>query len=354
MRDDGVAEEGGSGDAFDAPEVDVLADAPEAASDDTPAETPDEPAETAEKKEDAPVVPPPAGEDDDFSKVAERDATGRFNRIPHPRVKKMVEGAVKKAETAWTEREKAYQAKTTTYETRLADIAQVENIMFNDPQRMLGILRTIPGYAEIFDRAPEAGRAADAGDSKTPVMDPNNPPPGPDYTDPQTGQKGYTPEGLQKLLDHTAGVAAARAIRETEDRIGKRIKPFEDAASKRQRLAEEEARVNSELDEAVKWEGFMEHIDGILGWMETERREAAAAGRKPTDSRTALNRAYREVVMKARTVQREKLWAEFQTTLKGSPKSTAAGSAQASGKAPAKPLSVDDQIKANLRKMRQD
>lgn len=296
-----------------------------------------------------------AGDDDDFDKVPAREPNGRENRIPHSRVGKMVETGIKKFRAA--EHEPLVQ-RAKTYEDRLERVGTVERIMFDKQDQFLDILETIPGYKEVFAKrfgsaaAPTTAAAAKPADDAA-LLAEIGPKPAPDYKDETTGAVGYTPEQHEKLLDWVAKKAAAEAVRTTEERLGKRIKPFEDSVQARQRQDAQAQQISSDLDKAAKWDGFVENAQAILDVLSADSKEALRLGRAP---QLTLEDAYRQVVIPKLKTDRNKLREEILKELEEAPRSTSAGaratSRPAADAAASGPKDLDDIIKAELDKAR--
>lgn len=265
-----------------------------------------------------------SGDELDLDKVPERDAQGRLNRIPQPRVKQMVDASVKKAETKWAaEKLDPVMAVNRDYADRLNRIEQVEHIMFNEPARMVEILRTIPGYAEMFDRVGSSGTTKGAA-----MVDPKDPEPEPDVKDATGAPSGYSREGLAALRAWDRRQAARDAVDAAEQRLGSRIKPFEDNVKAVQREREQHGMIANELNHAAKnWKGFIENAADIVDLLKKDREEAVRLNpRKPQFKLTLLD-AYHSIVLpklegNARTM-RESILKEMQTA----PRSTSGGPA---------------------------
>lgn len=338
--------------ADDVPETEVVA--PEVAAGDAPVV--DKAVEGAEK----PVIAKPAAvvnpdEEDDFSKIPAKDATGRTNRIPHPRVAKMVESSVKRAETKWsTERLQPVEAQNREYVQRLDQIAQVEDIMFSKPERMVDILRTIPGYTELFEKMSGGKAAAPAGGA--PAVDPSDPEPQPDGRDAEGNIVGYTQEGLNKLRAWDRRQAGKIGADEAEKRLGSRLKPFEDSAKTRQMQYEQGLAISAELDTAAKWEGFIENSDEILKALKDDREEAVRVNPRNPKPKLTLLDAYHKVVWPKFRGNAQQIREQVIKELQGAPRSTSAG-AGGGGTLIAKPPSsgdpIEDAIRNSLRKIRQ-
>lgn len=272
-------------------------------------------------------------------------ADGRENHIPHSRVVKITENAVKKATAALAEEhtrtltEKT--AKLTEYEAHLTRIAEVENLMFNDPDAFIEVLNTLPGYAERFG-AKTAPAAQFVPTEARPRPDAQN----------ADGSPGYSEEGLQALLDWTISQASAKATAEAEARISKRYEPIERSFKQKQADAEfdrvEAPKVAAKLKDARdNWEGYREH--------EAEIQAAYLA-----DKSLTLDAAWRKVVVpKLKASQatlktdRAAIRAEILAELAKAPAGTSIGSSSVSTAAKvtadAEPATPEDAVRAALR-----
>lgn len=325
---------------------------------DEPALSDDDPAEVVEKKEptkkdDKPVekVVEKKEDEDDFDKVPEKGVDGRTNRIPHPRVKKMVEGAVAKGKATWEKDVLAPEkAKTTEYETRLNRIDKVEHVMFNEQDRFLNMLDTIPGYKEAFERRFGPAKVVPVEVSK------DDPEPGPDVRGADGQPVGYSQEGLKALRAWDRRQSVNETTKLVEERLGKRIEPFEKRDQAAANTAAQQRGIADELNAASKWDGFVEHSDVILAAMR-EDTAAAIRERRPV---TPLADLYAKVVpaaMRKKLGEDKAKWREeFMAELKKAPRSTSAGAADRSQSRHAVvkdgPVEVEDIIKAELDKLR--
>src|SRR3990167_4522705 len=154
---------------------------------------------------------------DDFDKkfgIAAKSVTGAENKIPYSRVKKIVTKAQndakaearKEFETEFQPAKfKEFSDKVTDYEGRLTKVAEFENILENEPKKFLDILSRIPAYKEFFGYISKLaeGQAASptAGSPEKPavVVDPNDPMPLPNKTNPD-GSRVYDLDGLKELM----------------------------------------------------------------------------------------------------------------------------------------------------------
>lgn len=314
-------------------------------------ETPAE--EVAAAVVDKPVVEKkvePVAGDDDFSAIPEKDAQGRTNRIPHPRVKKMVETASKKAVDAFTKAtHEPLVNEVGVYRDRFAKIEQVEQTMFNKPGQMLDILATIPGYTEEFER--RFGKGGSATGTARPAGDDLEP--GPDVKDEKGVAIGYSQEGLKALREWDR----RQAVKLAEETLGARIKPFEERAKteKEQREAYQTRSVGvaNELERAAKWDGFVENAEEILKVIKEDNDQAIAANRaRPGTGKLKhdLLSAYHSVVHAKMKADRAAIRAEVLKEQETATKSTSSGatgavSRQAVG---AKTRTLDEEIKHRL------
>lgn len=301
---------------------------------------------------DEPVVataetPKVVEETDEFAKEHElksKDSLGRENRIPYSRVKKITDNAVKKATATLQTEHDTVKAHNTEYVSRLERIKQVEDIMFNDPARMVGILRTLPGYEAALGTTAPAAKAAAAAPGDIDFAQA----PGPD-TD-----TGYSSAGLQKLLAWTVSQATDRATAAAEAKVAERYKPLEESFSANQRAEATQrqlsTKVTSALTDASSWKLFPENEAAILKALQDDSAAAAKPGGKMKyTGPTALRKAYEDVVFGSLTADRAKIHAEVVAGLKAAPRSTSAGAAGGvKAAADTGPLSTEDIIRASL------
>lgn len=198
--------------------------------------------------------------EDDFAKrfgLQANSVTGRENRIPYSRVKKIIEknerdvvARVTKEVEAKFSKFPEIETKVKDYEGRLEKVAQFEQILEQDPRTFLGMLAKHPSYREFFEFVEKA--AAGLEQAKQPavaVPDPLNDMPGPDQPDGL-----YSKEGLQKLLQWNAGQAKTQAIQEVEQRY----KPIEQAWQAQEQMAKMVPIVEKQIADARTWDKFNE------------------------------------------------------------------------------------------------
>lgn len=280
---------------------------------------------------------------DDFDKkygVSAQSLTGRENRIPYSRVKKITEKAVSEiAEAALgrklTAGEKAADvvkahvaqipeltAKVTDYEAKLDRFAQFENIIANQPEQFLQHLSTFPVYQPFFKAIDEMiakveqyqSGAPAAPAASAPVADPLGDMPQPDDTL-ADGSKAYSQQGIRALLDWNAKQTESRVLKQIEERY----KPIEDKWQTEQRMQAIIPKVQAQVTEARKWPMFVEHEAEIVKLLQQ-------------DQNISLEGAYRQVVYPRLVADKEKMRQDLLKEIKQAPRATSLPSS------PAKPV----------------
>lgn len=149
----------------------------------------------------------------------------RENRIPYSRVKKIVDGAIKKRTTAHETAIGETRTKLTAAEARLKNFENSDKLIATDADKYMAMLAVLhPEYKE-FVRG--GGGAAPAGTRPAVVATTDlGPKPQPDlkYSD---GSLGYSPEQLDKRDEWMAKTTAAQVTKDMEDRYTKRFGPIE-------------------------------------------------------------------------------------------------------------------------------
>jgi hypothetical protein len=333
------------------PEVET----PDSTTDDTTEPTMDEvatdvAAEVAEEHEaelnpdSNPVAPgakaPTAKDEDDFAKrhgLQSQSVTGRENRIPYSRVKKIVgkvEAEAKKFKTEldtikpkFTE----YETKVRDYESRLEKIGQFEHILENDPKTFLSMLSQVPAYKEFFDYVAQMASGTQGKVEEPAKADPADemPQPGPDGL--------YDMEGLKKLLEWNAAQVEKRTIKQVEERY----KPIEQAWQSQEQMARIVPVVERQIAEARTWDKFNE----------LEGRVVAILKEDPNSTlEKAYLKAYQEAVQAERAElqpNRDKMRAEILAEIKKTPTKAATapvGAVRPKQSADATPRSIEDII----------
>jgi hypothetical protein len=167
------------------------------------AEVPDP---TAQKPSETPTDKSKADPADKDDLLKELTYTGkRENRLPHSRVRDLVAKARTQTAAEWEGKLKEHTTRLSEYEQVVGRVGQLEDVMFNEPDRFIEILKTrIPGYAERL-----AAHAAAQGSP-----DADMPQPDVRLTD---GSSTYSVEGLKRLL--------AWQAEQVEQRVEQRYKP---------------------------------------------------------------------------------------------------------------------------------
>jgi hypothetical protein len=206
---------------------------------------------------------------------------GRENRIPYSRVKKIVEGAEKRAIEPLQKQLAELTPKIQEYEQRLTQVAEFEQVMANDPGRFLDMLSTLPAYSQFFQLVEQFVTSQSQGVQPAPeqvaqdIMA-NDPMPEPDDED----GTGYTMEGLKKLLEWNSRVVESRVTKQVESQY----KPIKDRFEAERTLQELTPKVQKQMEEAYKWPKFAENEAEIIQVLE----------RYPT---ATLEQAYQHVVV---------------------------------------------------------
>lgn len=279
---------------------------------DAPEETPEEgveaPAEAQEATEETEVGGSPTPNQDGPQFALDKKlgipshTNGRENRIPYSRVKKIVEGAEKRALEPLQKQLAELTPKIQEYEQRLTQVAEFEQVMVNDPGRFLDMLSTIPAYSQFFQmmeqfvsnqnqapaqQTPEAQAAA--------ILE-NDPMPQPDDED----GTGYTMEGLKKLLDWNARVVKSQVTQEIESQY----KPIKERFDAEQTIAQLTPKVQKQMEAAYQWPKFAENEAEIIQVLQ----------QYPTAS---LEQAYQHVVVPKLIADEQKLRTDIRQQVLG-------------------------------------
>lgn len=269
------------------------------------------------------------------------DAMGRPNRIPYPVVRdRIVPNAIKKAKGEWeTTVLKPVQAQVEQQNKDLASFRGVEKILLEEPRRYVAILmQSVPGYKQLFEEM-GAGKLLNEGkdgkEGAKPAVgtnladDPNDPEPQPDVKDKDGNPIGYSPAGHAAVRAWDRRQAKREAVVEANKSMEQR---FGKVLTREEKLQQDEAAlqtVDSAIEGASKWPGFMENHEAIL----TE----LAKGKDPLSTgeqmQKALHDAYTTVMFGAVTKHKEteeesrkRHFDEFQKSLRRAPRSTSSTS----------------------------
>jgi hypothetical protein len=246
---------------------------------------------------------------DDFEKkfgIPAQSSSGRENRIPYSRVKKITERAIadaktqttKELETTHVPKVKFQELETTVkdYGDRLTKVAEFEQVMLNDAPRFLDMLSGIPAYAKIFKELTDAAAAAKSAPVAQPEVkvEDNDPMPQPDQelTD---GSKVYSMEGLAALNAWNRAQARKEILGEVEKKYGALATDYD----RYQRDQAALPKVQAQIADARTWPLFNENENEIVATLQ----------KYPTAS---LERAYQHVVWPKLQAEQDKLKKEVE------------------------------------------
>lgn len=320
---------------------------------------------------------PEAPPQDDFEKavgMSRIGVTGKENRIPYSRVKKITEKAVNDvAEAALgrklTPGEKAsdvvkqyvaqipqLQGQVKDYENRLNTVGQFENVMSNNPQQFLTMLSQLPAYQQFFQFVENAYNALQAGNYQPQGQSiaagtgqPQQPQasedamPEPDQVM-ADGSKVYSMDGLRNLMSWQS--------RQTENRVAKqfdaRYKALESQYQPIRKEWENHQRVQSvlpviraQIAEARTWPQFNDHEAEITKALEQDRN-------------LSLEAAYRKVVFPKLIADHNSMRQNIIKELQQAPTATAISGRQNKPTAPTEsgPRKLEDIIKDSIETIR--
>lgn len=311
--------------------------------------------------QDAPVL-------DEFDKkygLAPNSSSGRENRIPYSRVKKIADNsakeAVTKAQEGWTKgletthvpvaRYQELNAKVTDYESRLQGVARYEDILQNKPIEFLKKLVQMPQYAAIFNQQQQTDQAQPQ-QSQAQVN--NDPMPQPDQ-DGGNGNLVYSMDGLNKLLDWNARQAENRVLQKMESRY----KPLEDDYKRYQQVQQVMPAVQQQIADARTWKLFNENegeIVKILQQYPDASLERAYQHVVWPKLQAELDgaRSEQETLKTSAKADRDKIRAEVLAELKAAPRSTSATTTGTQGRQVSSggSRSLEDIIKESIKPLK--
>jgi hypothetical protein len=252
-----------------------------------------------------------------------REPSGREHRIPHSKVRKIIENGLKKGRTEWEttrqtiERERdEHKSQVETFRSLLSD---------PDEKKFLAAIAEIdPRYARFLAPPPVPQQQPEADD----------PEPAPDY-DLGNGQMTYSLEGLRKVR--------AWERRQMQRELDAKLKPltereqrFQQEAQQREHEQQLRSRTQKELAEAQTWPMFGPlAADGTLTPYQQEVLDELKR-----DKRITLRQAHLEV--ERRHQEPDKVRARLLAELKQAPKSTSVSRGPTDTPRPAGPTSTAD------------
>lgn len=374
-------------------------DEPDPVAEDSPAEVDTAPVEVAPVAEDdgtgevtetpaTTAVTPAANTDqtpkDPFEQLAgmpQMGVTGRENRIPYSRVKKITERAIADSEAKTAESvigrklnqgEKPQDAiksfveqipqltgKVQDYEGRLSTVGQFENVMANDPERFLGMLAKLPAYKQFFSFVEQAYNTmnqvapqgqvqaqpqAQTQQAQAPVSDDM---PQPDEKLPD-GSAVYSMKGLQALMTWTQAKARAQAVQEASTQFEQRYKTLQDqyapmlkAWQVHQTRQSVLPMIQAQIAEAKTWPLFNELEPEITKILER-------------DKNISLEAAYRTVAFPRLISERNSMRQDIIQELKTAPQTTSVAGRTSKPVEPqdGRPRRIEDVIREQVEQMK--
>lgn len=295
--------------------------------------------------------------EDEFSKrfgIPAKSVTGRENRVPHSRVKKIVEKAEREAVARVTKEFESklgpateLSTKVQDYEQRLTKVGEFERVMENEPQKFLDMLSTLPAYKGFFEFIAQAAKNIDAGGSNQPRAGaPADSPyldtasmPKPDFPLPD-GTSVYSLEGLAKRDEWLAKQVEAKVLASAEKRLSERYAPIEQNWQQQQLINQAMPVIQKQIAEAKTWPNFDELEPEVIKLLQADANISLEG---------AYNRAYQKTIIPRLTTDRNKMRSELLEEIRKKPVTTAAPTGGAKPKtAPTAPKSTEDVIRAAL------
>lgn len=349
-------------DVLQDPEAAATADAGE--SGEASADTPEPAADGDAGTDAAPSDEQPAGQapeaetsppaQDDFARrfgIVEKSVTGKENRIPYSRVRKIIEKhekdlsarLAKQYTDQYTPKIEDLSKRVQEYEERLAQVGQFEQVMANDPQGFLQMLSRLPAYKPLFDYLHKAAEVLPpeklASGQTTPQTTPpsgQDEMPGPNKVLPD-GSRVYDMEGLQALLDWQERRVTSRLTRQVEENLSQRLTPIERERQYQAYVQSLLPEIDKQIAEARTWPQFVEHEKEIVKAMQA-------------DSSLSLEGAYRKVVIPKLVAQNAQARTRVMAELRSRTASTAVPVNQAGATVPDEPQSTQEVVWRELRK----
>jgi len=188
----------------------------------------------------------------------------RENRLPYSRMVKIFRNAQKKWVTAHQTELKERDTKLTASQERLQNMEAVDKLIANDPDRYLRMLAAI--HPDKYSRFLDGSKPTEV-KSAPPVVE-SSPPPAPDAEFPD-GSKGYSPEGLQKLLAWQAQQVETRTLARADETFTRRFGPIEQRWKNEQVIEERRPMVQAMIarNKKVWGEHFKDGDPEILKFM---------------------------------------------------------------------------------------
>lgn len=243
------------------------------------------------------VVPP-----DEFEKKFGVPATasgGRENRIPYSRVKKIVEKQAKEVEASFLPKITELEGKVKERDDRLSKVDEFRNVLLNEPQKFMDMLRDLPQYKTLLDGL------------QAPLVTPPVVPLGDDMPLPDEvaadGSKSYSMNGIRAFSEWTR----AQARKDTLEEVRKIYGPIQEEWKAQQQLQQIVPVIQKQISEARQWPLFNESEEDIVKALQS-------------NPQMTLETAYRTVVYPKLATDRNKMREDLLKELKKAPASTSA------------------------------
>lgn len=247
-----------------------------------------------------------ASTDEEFDKrhgVQSRTKGGKVNRIPYPRVQKIVENAERMVR-------EELETEFKPDRERLDKWGKFEELILTRPDDFIQFLATVPAYKPFFENLNAVLEAADPKESESATSETTTPsdgmpPPNKKLAD---GTKVYDDEGLRQLLEWQSKQVESRVTSQFSEEFG----PIKEEYDRMRYLQTEVLpKVQQQAEEARKWPMFIEN-------------EAAIAEKLKENKGLSLHDAYREVVIPKLQASKDEVRKNVLKELKTAPKSTTA------------------------------
>lgn len=291
-----------------------------------PVATPVEATPAAPDAATTPAAPPIDPEDVDAELTAL--AARRDNRIPQPRVAKMVEKARAKATAAHQVELKTVQDKLIAAEQKANLLDSLDKLATNDPARYIELLgRANPAYREFVRQQKVAETVAPT----TAAAVAADPMPAPDAQFPD-GSKGYSEQGLAALQSWTKREAKREATDEVLKQVNERFGPLEKQWRAQQTYAVTRQHATQTItDLRSVWGDLLDKHDAEIGQAVAEDNVQAQRLGRPV---TPADRIVARVLTPKLRGDREALRTEWTKELNARPAAAAKSVPAAAASAP--------------------
>lgn len=267
---------------------------------------------------------------------------GSNNRIPYPRVRKIVENAIRKREDQHKTLMDEINGKLSTASQRAEAAERVDNLIATDFPRYLQLLETLHPKAKDAIAAYRTPPKPAVADKPQESALPDEPPYDHRFED---GSVGFTPEGARRHQAWMMEVAEARAMSRAtalfEEKYGRNIAPLIDERRNREILQQSTELLNAKVSEAGKIWGTTFTED----WAKGDNGDIAKFAR--ANPRASFEQVVQAVLVPKMLADRTKVRKEVldEGNLRAAAAAKNTSQAAKPDKSSAGPVSLDDQIK---------